>query len=60
MSIGDPVPQRDLIEIVLEALPEEFNPIVASVNSRSDIISLHELESQLLTQEAQMKNSRKR
>jgi histone deacetylase 1/2 len=24
MSIGDPVPHRDLIEVVLEALPEEF------------------------------------
>lgn len=44
--------QRDLIEIILESLPEEFNPVVASVNSRSEVISLDELESQLLTQEA--------
>lgn len=59
MSIGDPVPQRDLIEIVLEGLSEEFNPIVASVNSRSDIISLDELESQLLTQEARNEKFKK-
>jgi histone deacetylase 1/2 len=36
MSIGDPVTHRDLIEVVLEALPEEFNPIVAS---QTEIIS---------------------
>lgn len=52
MSIGDPIPPRDLVKIILESLPEEFNPIVASVNSRSEVISLDELESQLLTQEA--------
>jgi histone deacetylase 1/2 len=33
MSIGDPVPHRGLIEVVLEALPEDFNPVVVSVNS---------------------------
>ena len=32
--------QRDLIEVVLEALLEEFNPIVAIVNSQAEIISL--------------------
>lgn len=52
MSIGDPISHRDLIEVVLEALPEEFNVVVATVNSQVAIISLDELESQLLTQEA--------
>ncbi|GAU35317.1 hypothetical protein TSUD_389420 [Trifolium subterraneum] len=52
MSIGDPISHHDLIEVVLEALPEEYNPIVASVNSQTEIISLDELESQLLTLEA--------
>lgn len=59
MSIGDPVSHRDLIEVVLEALPEEFNPIVASVNSQSEIITLDELESQLLTQEARNEKFKK-
>jgi hypothetical protein len=59
MSIGDPIPQRDLVEIILESLPEEFNPIVASVNSRSEVISLYELESQLLTQEARNEKFKK-
>jgi hypothetical protein len=52
MSIGDPVSHRDLIELVLEALPEEFNPVVVSVSSHAELISLDELESQLLTLEA--------
>jgi histone deacetylase 1/2 len=59
MSISDPVPHRDLIEVVLEALPEEFNPIVASVNSQAEIISLDELESQLLTQESRNEKFKK-
>jgi histone deacetylase 1/2 len=59
MSIGDPVPHRDLIEVVLEALPEEFNPVVVSVNSQSEIITLDELESQLLTLEARHEKFKK-
>jgi predicted CopG family antitoxin len=35
MSIGDPMSHHDLIEVVHEALPEEFNPIVASINSKT-------------------------
>jgi len=59
LSIGDPVPHRDLIETVLEALPEEFDPIVATVNSQSEVISLDELESRLLTQEARNEKFKK-
>jgi len=59
MSIGDLVPHRDLIETVLEALPEEFDPIVATVNSQAEVISLDELESQLLTQEARNEKFKK-
>jgi hypothetical protein len=40
---------RDLIEVVFEALPEDFNPIVASIISKTELVSLDELESQLLT-----------
>jgi hypothetical protein len=59
MSIGDPVAHRDLIEVVLEALLEEFNPTVASVNSQAEIISLDELESRLLTQGARNEKFKK-
>lgn len=58
-SIGDPVSHRDLIETVLEALPGEYNAIVASVNSKSEVISLDELESQLLTQESRNEKFKK-
>jgi len=58
-SIGNPISHRDLIEIVLEALPEEFNTIVASVNSKSEVISLDELELQLLTQESRNEKFKK-
>lgn len=56
MSIGDPVSHCDLIELVLEALPEEYNAIVANVNSQVDLISL---ESQLLTQESRNEKFKK-
>lgn len=59
LSIGDPVPHRDLIEVVLEALPEEFNAVVASVNRKTEIISLDELESQLLAQESRNERFKK-
>jgi len=39
--------KHDLIGIVLEDLPEEFNHIVASVNGRYDVISLDELGSRI-------------
>lgn len=50
--LGDHVPHRDLIEVVLEALPEEFNAVFVYVNSKFELISLDELESQFLTQES--------
>lgn len=42
--VRDPVPLRNLIEIVLDALPEEYDPIVVAVNSKEDLGSLDELE----------------
>jgi len=59
MSIGDPISHRDSIELVLEALPEEFNPVVVSINSHDALISLDELESQLLTLEARNEKFKK-
>ena len=44
---------------MLEALPEEFNSIVASVNAKSEVISHDELESQLLTQESRNEKFKK-
>ncbi|KAI5438674.1 hypothetical protein KIW84_024414 [Lathyrus oleraceus] len=50
---------RDQIELILEALPSEFDSVVAAVNSKSEFISLDELESLLITQEARVEKPKK-
>lgn len=57
--VGDPIPLRNLIEIVLDALPEEYDPIVATVNSKVDFGSLDELESCLLAHESRLEKHQK-
>lgn len=59
VSIGDHVPHCNLIEVVLDALPEEYNPIVAAMNSKEDLCSLDELESSLLAHESRIEKNRK-
>lgn len=59
VSIGDLVPLRNLIEIVLDALPEEYDSIVAAVNSKEELSSLDELESSLLAHESRLEMHRK-
>lgn len=58
-SIGDHVPLRNLIEIVLDALPEEYDSIIAAVNSKEEVSSLEELESSLLAHESRLEKHRK-
>lgn len=50
MSIGD---------LILKALPTEFDSVVVAVNLRLDFISLDELESLLFTQEARINKMKK-
>lgn len=57
--VGDRVPLRNLIEIMLDALPEEYDPIVVAVNGKEDLGSLNELESCLLAHESRLKKHRK-
>lgn len=59
ISVGDPVPLRNLIEIVLDALPEEYDSIVAAVNSKEDLSTLEDLESSLLAHESRLEKHRK-
>lgn len=58
ISIGDHVPLHNLIEIVLDALPEEFDSIVAPVNSKEELGSLDELELSLLAHESRLEKHR--
>ncbi|KAI5426099.1 hypothetical protein KIW84_031788 [Lathyrus oleraceus] len=57
--IGDPVPLCNLIEVVLDALPEDYDPIVAAINSKGDLCSLDELESSLFAHESRLETNRK-
>lgn len=59
ISVGDPVPLRNLIEIVLDALPEEYDSIVAAINSKEELSSLDELEACLLAHESRLDKHRK-
>ncbi|GAU28846.1 hypothetical protein TSUD_21830 [Trifolium subterraneum] len=59
ISIGDPVPHRNLIEIVLDALPEEYDSVVAAVASNASSVSLDELESHLLGHESRLEKNKK-
>jgi histone deacetylase 1/2 len=59
ISIGDPVPLRNLIEIVLDALPVEYDPVVAAIASNSIPASLDEVESYLLAHESRIDKNKK-
>lgn len=59
ISVGDPVPLRNLIEIVLDALPKEYDPIVAAVNRKDELCSIDELESFLLAHESRLEKNKK-
>lgn len=59
VSIGDPIPQRNLIEIVFDALPEEYDPIVVAMNNKDDLRTIEELESSLLAHESRLEKNRK-
>lgn len=56
-SIGDPILHRDQLEIMLEALLEEYDSVVAAVNSKSELCSINELESLLLVHEEHIEKS---
>lgn len=44
---------------MLDALPEEYDPIVAAMNSKEDLCLLDELESSLLAHESRIEKNRK-
>ncbi|GAU22178.1 hypothetical protein TSUD_252060 [Trifolium subterraneum] len=59
ISIGDHVPHRNLIEIVLNALPKEYDSVVVAVASNASSVSLDELESHLLGHESLLEKNKK-
>lgn len=59
MSIGDHIPYHILIDLVLEALPLDFDPIIVVLNTRSEFAYLNELKSLLITQETHVDKFKK-
>ncbi|KAI5437576.1 hypothetical protein KIW84_023624 [Lathyrus oleraceus] len=59
ISVRDFVPLRNLIEIMLNALSEEYDPIVTTVNNKEDLGYLNKLESCLLAHELRLQKHRK-
>lgn len=59
MLIEDHVPYHVQIELVLEALPLDFDPIIVALNTRSEFAYLNELESLLITQETRVDKFKK-
>ena len=59
ISVRDFVPLRNLIEIMLNAFSEEYDPIVTTVNNKEDLGYLNKLESCLLAHELRLQKHRK-
>lgn len=53
-AIGDNISDWDLVDVVLEGLPEEYSSLVMIVYHKAGDIDLIDLESMLLVQEAQL------
>ncbi|MCI76756.1 histone deacetylase, partial [Trifolium medium] len=58
ISVGDRVPLCNLIEIVLDALPEDYDPVVAAISSKSISVSIDEVESFLLAHETRLEKNK--
>lgn len=53
-AIGDPISTQDHLDVILEGLPEDFNPCVMLIYGRLDTPSISDVESLLLMQEIQI------
>lgn len=54
VAVGDTITEQDQIDAILEGLPEEYSPFVMIMYGRTDPISVTDLESLLMVQEAQL------
>lgn len=54
VAIGDPISEQDHIDVILDGLPEEYNPFVMMMYGRIDSPPIHDIEALLLVQEAQL------
>ncbi|CAL5186404.1 unnamed protein product [Lathyrus oleraceus] len=47
-SVGDPVPDQQHIDVILEGLPQDFAPVISVIESKFDSVELEEVEALLL------------
>lgn len=50
-SIGDPVPDQQHIDVILEGLPQDFASVISVIESKFDSVQLEEVEALLLAHE---------
>ncbi|KAF7802944.1 Retrovirus-related Pol polyprotein from transposon TNT 1-94 [Senna tora] len=53
-AIGSPISDHEHIEILLDALPSEYEGFITSYSMKSEVLTINEVESLLLTQEARL------
>lgn len=58
ISIGSPVTHQEHLDVILEGLPDEYQPIVTAIESRLDTYSLSEIELLLTTHECRLERTR--
>nr|KYP44484.1 hypothetical protein KK1_034004 [Cajanus cajan] len=57
-SVGSPVDPAEHIQIILDGLPSEYNPLVTSIISRTDPYSVTEIETLLTTIENRLERQK--
>lgn len=54
LAVGDSISKQDQVDAILEGLPEEYNAFVMMMYGRFDPVSVTDVESLLMVQEAQL------
>ncbi|MCH90982.1 retrovirus-related Pol polyprotein from transposon TNT 1-94, partial [Trifolium medium] len=60
ISIGDPLPLNQHLDVILEGLPNEFNSVISVIESKFDTIEMNEVEALLLAHEARLDKGKKK
>lgn len=60
LSIEDPVPITQHLDVILEGLPQEYSPVISVVESKFDTIDIDEVESPLIAHETRLDKFKKK
>jgi len=53
-STGDPVPEHEQLDILVEGLPAEYESFISLINNKPELFTLDEIESLLIAQEMRL------